>query len=85
MELKERLSGDLKIILPHLEHEKVELVSEFLLEKGVKKERDLRRMTVELLSEVLDYVDSSDLVEEWQNRYGLSFLTLSLISQFFCI
>ena len=65
--LKENIQG----ILPHLSAVSIDGLIQFLKTKGVKRERDLRRLTIPILeSHLHDLVDASDLHEEWQKAYG---------------
>lgn len=68
------LNEEVKRILPHLDEDTINSVSDFLVSKGCKKERDLRIMTIPLLETHLDLVDATDLYTEWQNKYGKFFL-----------
>lgn len=73
--LRETLKLNIESILPHITEEKSSGLIEFLIKKGVKKEMDLRRLTITALEDHLsDLVDASDLHEEWQKCYG-SFIT----------
>lgn len=76
--LRNDLALNIKSILSHLEEDKVQCLVDFLISKGVKKESDLRRMTVKVLEEHLgDFIDASDLHDEWQKCYGKVLLFIS--------
>lgn len=77
--LKKTLTENILKILPHLQEQEntLETVLELLHFKGVKKEKDLRRLKAEAFYDILDYVDSSDLEEEWQKAYGMYVCTFS--------
>ncbi|KAK3933119.1 Peptidyl-tRNA hydrolase [Frankliniella fusca] len=58
--LKAVLAGNVKQILPHKSNEQLDSIADFLIDEGVKKEADLRHMTINILKGVLDTVDASD-------------------------
>jgi len=62
----------IKHTLPRIEEVKLQLLVQFLIDQGVKKEKDLRHFTVAMLQQHLDLVDASDLYEEWQNSTSKS-------------
>ncbi|KAK3930901.1 Beta-lactamase 1 [Frankliniella fusca] len=72
MGLQEDLSASIRTVLAHLDDLTLDLLVDFLISQGVKKMQDLRRITIELLKQHLDHVDSSDLYEEWQKKYSLT-------------
>ncbi|KAK3920796.1 Glucose-1-phosphate adenylyltransferase large subunit 2, chloroplastic/amyloplastic [Frankliniella fusca] len=59
-------------VLSHLSRDDAEDVTEFLLSKGVKKLQDVKHITVNILSEKLNFVESSELYSEWQKEFGTS-------------
>ncbi len=59
-------------ILPHKSELEADQIVALVIKEGVKKEADLRRMTVDMLKSVCDTVDSLDLFEAWQDQYGNS-------------
>ncbi|KAJ1526538.1 hypothetical protein ONE63_008125 [Megalurothrips usitatus] len=70
-QLRDFLKGNIQGILPHLSEERTEDLIDFLKSKGVKKQRDLRRLTCDVLEGHLnDMVDACDLFDEWQKVYG---------------
>ncbi|KAK3920757.1 Alpha-1-macroglobulin [Frankliniella fusca] len=58
-------------ILPHKSELEADQIVAFVIKEGVKKEADLRRMTVDMLKSVCDTVDALDLFEAWQDQYGV--------------
>lgn len=82
--LREFIGNSMIAVLPHLQH--IDDLVDFVLGRGVKKERDLRHITADILNEILDYVDSCDLFEAWQKTYGMFFILflmfLSLYAQY---
>ncbi|XP_034255357.1 uncharacterized protein LOC117653660 [Thrips palmi] len=70
MDFFQELKGSVSDTLPHLNPDEVDGLLSFLKSQGVKKGRDLRHITVAILKEKLDLIDSSELFEEWQKAYG---------------
>lgn len=69
--LKETIRASVLSILPHKSQDEALEIVEFVVKKGVKKEADLRRMTISYLENICDSVDSTDLFEIWQAKYGV--------------
>lgn len=66
--------------MPHLSDEKTETLIEFLIVKGLKKERDLRHLIVSALEDhVSDLIDASDVHEAWNKAYGELFSSLDFL------
>ncbi|XP_052129546.1 uncharacterized protein LOC127750908 [Frankliniella occidentalis] len=72
MDFDECLTDNIQKILPHLSASDASDVSRFLQNKGVRKLVDLRRITVNILNEKLNFIESSDLYDAWQSAYGTS-------------
>ncbi|KAK3915677.1 Transcription antitermination protein NusB [Frankliniella fusca] len=70
MSFKETLNSTIRKVLPHLEDEKVNATTDFLLKEGVKKLADLKHITVSMLKTVLDTIDSCELNADWQKTYA---------------
>lgn len=69
--MRSSLKLNIQSILIHMTDDRTKDLIDFLILKGVKKEKDLRRITLAALEEHLsDFVDASDLHEEWQICYG---------------
>jgi len=68
--LEEVLAANVRKILPHKTEADLNIIVDYLLSEGVKKETDLRHITISMLKNVVDTIDASELHSDWQYRFG---------------
>ncbi|KAK3922736.1 Serine hydroxymethyltransferase [Frankliniella fusca] len=69
-EFQKSLTANIKDVLGHLSENEASDVSKYLRSKGVRKLPDLKHITVNILNEKLNFIESSELFSKWQDSYG---------------
>ncbi len=69
-EFHKSLTANIKDVLGHLSENEASDVSKYLRSKGVRKLPDLKHITVNILNEKLNFIESSELFTKWQASYG---------------